>query len=178
MEKMTANYHFLQNLWIKRELLCQRKFKSSIQSWKLTSPHPAVMTWFSLKVCTYFLYTCCLFFFFFEEYQYFTRLRPMAPKISKLNQAPYKQNNMQNNSKTSLFTNSLSPLTWKGGLGPGQITSFSTRDVNLGVYFINVMFHSACLHIPFPFCYALPSFSSESPFMNNLNELFEACNPK
>lgn len=54
-----------------------------------------------------------LFFFlgFFEKYQYFTRLRPMAPKISKLNQAPYKQNNMQHNSKTSLFTNSLSPLT-------------------------------------------------------------------
>lgn len=98
----------------------------------------------------------------------------MAANNSKLNQAPYVQNNNK-----SLFTNFLNPLTEKEeGLVPGQSTSFSTRDVSRKVYFIHIMFHSARLHIPFPFCYALPSFSSESLFMNNLNELFEACNPK
>lgn len=66
----------------------------------------------------------------------------------------------------------------KDGLEAGQNTSFRTRDLSRKVYFIYTMSHSACLHIPFPFCSALPIFSSESPFMNNLNELFEACKRK
>lgn len=174
MENMRANYyHFLQNLLIKSEQLWQRKFKSSIQQRKGMLSCPAMTLCFSLPI----FYTLVGFFFscFPEKFQHFTGLRPRAANNSKLNQAPYTRNN---NDKKSLFQDFLNPLTQKEErLVPGQSTWFTIRDVSRKVDFIYVKLHSAPLHIPFPFCYTLPSFSSENPFVNNLNELFEACIP-
>lgn len=112
---------------------------------------------------------------FLEEFWHFIGLRPVVANNSKLSQHPY----IQNNNKTVLLTNFLKSLTWKKDeLVAGQNTSCSSRDLSRKVCFIYTISHSAHLHMPFAFCYALSSFSSESPFMNNLNELFEACNPK
>lgn len=130
----------------------------------------------TMFLTTYFLYACWFFFSCFpEKFQHFTGLRPRAANNSKLNQAPYTRNN---NDKKSLFQDFLNPLTQKEErLVPGQSTWFTIRDVSRKVDFIYVKLHSAPLHIPFPFCYTLPSFSSENPFVSNLNELFEACIP-
>lgn len=135
-----------------------------------------VLLWHYVSHYLFSIHLLLLFFFYFpEKFQHFTGLRPRAANNSKLNQAPYTQHN---NNKKSLFQDFLNPLTQKEErLVPGQSTLFTIRDVSRKVDFIYVMLHSARLHIPFPFCYTLPSFSSENPFMNNLNELFEACIP-
>lgn len=159
--------------FVNKEWTVYGKGNSSHLSNRLKEHYPALKQYVSHWRSVSIFYTPVLTFL--EEFWHFTGLRPVAANDSKLSQLPY----TQNNNKTILLTNFLKSLTWKkDGLVAGQNTSFSSRDLSRKVCFIYTMSHSARLHIPFAFCYALSSFSSESPFMNNLNELFEACNPK